>query len=151
MEWCWNCRVWRWKIKTCWLWIVSLPCCHLVNGYSKHTPVWMKTSGSNLSQCTRVAVYTYLLCLISGSASLGGAFEGQLCQNAVRRLAQSKCGLVLPVFGGCTAILRGLTYRKILCAPEKGQKMVTSRGVNRHKWWRKGRTSGDTTRKCSKG
>ena len=34
--------------------------------------------------------------------------------------AGHKCGLLLPVTGGCTAtILRGLTYPKILCVPEE--------------------------------
>ena len=34
-----------------------------------------------------------------------------------------KCGLLFPLFGGCTAtILCGLPYPKILCAPEKGER-----------------------------
>ena len=37
--------------------------------------------------------------------------------------APRKCGLLLPLFGGCTAtILRGLTYPKILCAPKKEER-----------------------------
>ena len=70
---------------------------------------WMETSAK------------HLLCLSSGSASFGGKFEGKLCHNAARRLIQTL--LLLPVFGGCTAtILRGLTYPKILCVPEKEKK-----------------------------
>ena len=56
---------------------------------------------------------TLLLCLNSGSASFGGAFEGS-----------SRCSpqmlLIFPLFRRCTAtVLRGLTYPKILCMPEK--------------------------------
>ena len=68
--------------------------------------------------------------------------------------AAHNCGLLFPLFGGCMAtILHGLTYPKILCAPEKKkkerQKMATSRGVDhyfrgpgRRKSGRKGKTSG---------
>ena len=65
-----------------------------------------------------------LLCLNSGSASFGGAFESQLRHNAERRLSQFEEILPLvPVFGGCTAtILRGLTYPRILCAPETDER-----------------------------
>ena len=37
--------------------------------------------------------------------------------------AAHKCGLLFPLFGGCMAtILHGLTYPKILCAPEKEER-----------------------------
>ena len=37
--------------------------------------------------------------------------------------AASKCGLLFPLFGGCTAtILPGLTYPKILCVPKKEER-----------------------------
>ena len=67
--------------------------------------------------------------------------------------------LLFPVFGGCTAtILCGLIYPKMLFMPEKQErkKIVTSHGIDRHcrgpgrqKSWLKGKTSGDTSRKCS--
>ena len=78
--------------------------------------------------CCEKRPQRHLLCLSSGSASFRGAFQGQLRNYAVRRLSQSegssRCSpqmlLLFPVFGGCTAtILRGLTYPKILCTPEK--------------------------------
>ena len=52
------------------------------------------------------------------------AFEGQLHHHAAGRLFQfegpSKCGLLFPLFGGCTATnLRRLTYPKILCMLKK--------------------------------
>ena len=96
--------------------------------------------------------------------------EEHLKANYVTKLSKSegssRCSpqmlLLLPVFGGCTAaILCGLTYPKILCAPQKEdrrEKMVTLRGVDCHFHtprrqisWRYGKTSGDATRKCSKG
>ena len=96
------------------------------------------------------------------------AFEGQLRHYAAWRLSQFegsiKCSPLFPLFGGCTAtILHGLTYSKILCAPEKEErkkerdKMATSRGVDHHFRWpgqqsdERVKTSGDATRKCSKG
>ena len=57
--------------------------------------------------------------------------EGQLRHNAARRLSQFKgtskctpqCGLLFPVFRGCTAtILHGLPYPRILCTPEKQER-----------------------------
>ena len=74
--------------------------------------------------------------------------------------APHKCGLLFPLFGGCTAsILHVLTYPKILCVSKKErEKMATLRcvychfrGPGRQKSWHKGKTTGDTTRKCSKG
>ena len=61
-----------------------------------------------------------------------------------------------PLFVGCTATIhRSLTYPVILSMPEKGER---KRGVYRHfcgpgrqKLWREGKTSGEATRKCSKG
>ena len=88
-------------------------------------------------------------------------FTSQRCTKAVliRRLPTN---VVFPVFGGCTAIsLRDPTYPKILCVAKKEKRkktMATSRGVGHHirgpgwqKSWHKGKTSGDATRKCSKG
>ena len=67
------------------------------------------------------------LCLNSGSPSFGGAFEGQLRHNVAWGLSQSegssRCVLLFYVVGGCTAtILRGLTYPKMLCTPEKEER-----------------------------
>ena len=120
-------------------------------------------------------VLVHWLCPNSGSASFRGAFEGQLRHNAARRLfkseGSSKCGLLFPLFGGCTAtVLRCLTYPKILCAPllSPENKTTTAKTsgadlIMRTLLWvqitslplqivtvRTG-TSGDATRKYSKG
>ena len=73
---------------------------------------------------------------------------------------KGKCILaytLLPVFGGCTAtILHGLTYPKILCMPKREKRKRENGDIVWHrsslslKLWRKGKTSGDATRKCSK-
>ena len=71
----------------------------------------------------------------------------------IRRLLQML--LLLPVSGGRTAtILRGLTYPKILCAPEEEERKrengVIAWRRSSQKSSRKGKTSGDATRKCSR-
>ena len=70
---------------------------------------------------------TLLLYLNSGSASFGG-------HNAAQRMSQfegsSKCGLLLPLFGGCMAtILHGLTYPKIEKIRKKWRHCVTFAGL----------------------
>ena len=112
------------------------------------------------------SVFSLLLSLDSASASFGGAFEGQLRPSAVRRLAQSKASSRCSFF---FLFLEDEPLRsfmashipRFLAHPKKKKeraKMATSRGVDRHfrgpgrqKSWRYGKTSGDTTRKCSKG
>ena len=95
----------------------------------------------------------------SASASFGGAFEGQLCHNTVRSLSQSegssRCSF-------CSLFLEDAPLRSFVAShiprffahpknKKEGAKMATLRGVDCHKSWREGKTSGDTTRKCSKG
>ena len=100
------------------------------------------------------------------SASFRGAFEGQLCHNTAWSLSQSEGssrGSVFSLFLE-DALLRSFMASHIprfSAHPKKKkerQKMATSRGVDRHfrgpgrqKSWRKSKTSGDATRKCSKG
>ena len=108
-----------------------------------------------------------LLCLNSGSASFGGAFEGQLRHNATRRLSQfegsSDCSSFFSLFLEDPPLLffPASHILGFFCAPQKKkerEKIATSHGVDRHflgpvrqKSWYKGKTSGDATRKCSKG
>ena len=69
-----------------------------------------------------------------------------------------KCSLLFPLFGGWTAtILRGLTYPKILCMPEKEEskrengdiawRRSSLSGPGQQKSWHKGKTSGDAISK----
>ena len=110
--------------------------------------------------------WTILLCLNSASASFRGAFEGQLRHNATWSLSQSEGssrGSFFSLFLE-DAPLRSFVASHIprffahLKKKKEREKMATSRGVDRHfrgpgrqKSWRKGKTSGDATRKCSKG
>ena len=105
-----------------------------------------------------------LLCLNSESASFRGAFEGQLCHNTKRRLSQSD--LAPPnaanKMRGCTVtILVASHITRFFALPKKKkerEEITTSRGVDRHfcgpgrqKSWCQCKTSGDVTRKWSKG
>ena len=107
--------------------------------------------------------WCHLVCLYSGSASFRGASEGQLTTKSVPvwRL-QSRCSF-------CSLFLEDARLRSFVASyiqrsfvrPKKTierEKMATSRGVDCHfrgpRWqksWRKGKKSGDATRKCSKG
>ena len=73
-----------------------------------------------------------LLCLNSGSASIGGAFEGQLCHNAVRRLSQSDCSFfslfledALLLSFAASHILRYFARLKIRKKERKWRRMQT--------------------------
>ena len=106
------------------------------------------------------------LCLHPASASFWGASEGQLCHNAARRLSQSKGSSKCSFF---SLFLEDAPLQSFMAShiprffahlkkKKESEKMTTSRGVDRHfhgpgrqKLWRKGKTSGDATRKCSKG
>ena len=103
-----------------------------------------------------------MLCL----NSFGGESEGQLRHNAVWRLFKfqvSKCTpqilLLFPLFGGCYYPLWPHISQDSLCAWKKKkerEKLATFHGVDRDfcepgqpKSRRKGKTSGEATRKCS--
>ena len=104
---------------------------------------------------------TQLLCVNSGSASFRGAFEGRLRHYATRRLSQSKGSSRCSFFSLFLRSFVASHIPRFLACPKKKkerEKMATSSGVDRHfrgpghrKEWRKGKTSGDATRKCSKG
>ena len=102
---------------------------------------------------------TQMLRLNSGSASFRGAFEGQLCHNQSE--GSSKCSF-FSLFLEDAPLLSSVASQipRFFLRPKKNkerEKMATSRAVVRHfrgpgrqKSWRKRKTSGDTTRKCSK-
>ena len=84
-----------------------------------------------------------LLCLNSGSASFGGAFEGQLCHNAARRLSQSegsyKCSPQMRPSFSCFWRMHGyypswphISQHSSLKRKKEREKKATSRGVDRH-------------------
>ena len=94
------------------------------------------------------------------SASFRGESEGRA--KSVPVWSSSRCSFLslfledalLPSFVA-SHIPRSFVHLK---KKKEREKMATSRGVDRHfrgpgqqKWWRKGETSGDATRKCSKG
>ena len=95
---------------------------------------------------------------IEGLHPSKAAFEGQLRHNAVQRLSKfkgsSKYSLLFHVPFVVSHIPRLFARPK---NKKKREKMAKLRGVGHHfcrswqqKLWRKGKTSGDATKKCSK-
>ena len=89
-------------------------------------PTRVISLSDSTSSSSRRSADSHLLCLSSGLHPS----EEHLKANYVTTpregcpsLKLLQMLLLLPVFGGCTAtILRGLTYPKILCAPEKEER-----------------------------
>ena len=114
--------------------------------------------GSGVATVQHGNTQSHMLRFSSASESFRGAFEGQLRHNA----GSSRCSFFSLFLED--ASLRSFVASHIprffvrLKKKKEREKMATSRAVDRHfrgpgwqKSWRKRKTSGDTTRKCSKG
>ena len=115
------------------------------NQLTKLLPLYPQFQGVSVCRDVNDAVSQFRVCILQRSIwrpiNIRTPLEGS-----------SRCSpqmlLLFPLFGGCTAaILCGRTYSKILCTPEKEERMRengTSRDVDRHfhgpgwqKLWRK--------------